>query len=182
LEHVPTIFDTYTADVPVLNEAGAEEVIEISLWDTAGQSELDKYRPIAYPGTDIFLVCFGLDSPAAFENARSKWVPEIRRELPGVPFALVGTKKDLRDGLAGAENPLPPGMAPPGYGASTEFVRNGTGAAAARETGAATYCECSALTQEGLKAVFDEAIRAALARRRAKAPSAAKRRPGCLLL
>ena len=44
----------------------------------AGQEDYDRLRPLSYPQTDVFLVCFSVASPTSFENAKSKWIPEIR--------------------------------------------------------------------------------------------------------
>lgn len=33
-----------------------------SLMDTAGQEDYDRLRPLAYPGTDVFMVCFSVTS------------------------------------------------------------------------------------------------------------------------
>jgi len=49
------------------------------------------------------------------------------------------------------------------------------GARLAEELGAARYLECSALTQQGLKAVFDEAIKTALESREKPAKGAGKK-------
>ena len=53
-------------------------------------------RPLSYPQTDVFLICFSVISPSSFENIQNKWYPEIKHHAPGVPFILVGTKVDLR--------------------------------------------------------------------------------------
>ena len=52
-DHTPTIFET-TVKSMTLN--GQE--IELSLWDTAGQEAYDRLRPLAYPDTDVVLICF----------------------------------------------------------------------------------------------------------------------------
>ena len=41
-----------------------------SLFDTAGQEDYDRLRPISYPDTNVFLVCFSVVSPDSFTNVR----------------------------------------------------------------------------------------------------------------
>jgi Ras-related C3 botulinum toxin substrate 1 len=52
--------------------------INLGLWDTAGQEDYDRLRPLSYPQTDVFLVCFSLVSPPSYENVRTK-VKNIRQ-------------------------------------------------------------------------------------------------------
>jgi cell division control protein 42 len=112
-----------------------------------GQEDYDRLRPLSYPQTDVFLVCFSVTSPASFENVKEKWFPEVHHHCPGVPCLIVGTQVDLRDDPQVLEKlqrqkqrPIVPEL----------------GEKLARELGAVKYVECSALTQKGLKNVFDE--------------------------
>ncbi len=111
-------------------------------------------RPLSYPQTDVFLVCFSVTSPASFENVREKWFPEVHHHCPGVPCLIVGTQTDLRDDPQVREKLAKQKMQP---------VRKEDGERMARELGAVKYVECSALTQYKLKDVFDEVGRDAAA-------------------
>jgi len=148
-EYIPTVFDNYSANVMVDGKP-----INLGLWDTAGQEDYDRLRPLSYPQTDVFLVCFSVISNASFENVKTKWVPEIQHHAPGVPILLVGTKSDLRKDQNTINQLKQRG---------TAMVTPEAASAMAKEVSATKYLECSALTQEGLKQVFDDAIRAAMA-------------------
>jgi Ras-related C3 botulinum toxin substrate 1 len=150
-EYIPTVFDNYSANVMVDGKP-----VNLGLWDTAGQEDYDRLRPLSYPQTDVFLICFSIISPHSFDNVKSKWWPEIQHHAPGVPLILVGTKSDLRNDSSMVAQLASKGL---------RVVSLEEAQARAREIGAVSYMECSALTQEGLKTVFDEAIRASLTRR-----------------
>lgn len=147
-EYIPTVFDNFSANVVV-----DERPVNLGLWDTAGQEDYDRLRPLSYPQTDVFLICFSLVSQASFENVRAKWCPEVRHHCPNVPVLLIGTKADLRDD-PGTLNKLREMNRSP--------ISPSQGTALAREIGAVKYLECSAYTQAGLRAVFDDTIRAVL--------------------
>lgn len=119
----------------------------MGLFDTAGQEDYDRLRPLSYPQTDVFLVCFSVTSPASFENVREKWFPEVHHHCPGVPCLIVGTQVDLRDDAQVLAKLAKQKMSP---------VRKEDGEKMAKELGAVKYVECSALTQYKLKDVFDE--------------------------
>jgi len=147
-EYIPTVFDNYSANVMVDNKP-----ISLGLWDTAGQEDYDRLRPLSYPQTDVFLVCFSIVSPPSFDNVLSKWYPEISHHAPNIPIILVGTKLDLRDDPKTVGGLREKRMSPITYP---------QGIQRSKEINAVRYLECSALTQKGLKNVFDEAIRAVL--------------------
>ena len=176
------------------------EPYTLGLFDTAGQEDYDRLRPLSYPQvcsdihnwnikkhrahfgtrwkriadwlnlylqTDVFLVCYSVVSPSSFENVKEKWVPEITHHCQKTPFLLVGTQIDLRDDAATIEKLAKNKQRP---------LTQEVGEKLARELRAVRYVECSALTQKGLKNVFDEAILAAL-----EPPEPPKKRK-CLIL
>lgn len=153
-EYIPTVFDNYSANVMVNGRP-----ISLGLWDTAGQEDYDRLRPLSYPQTDIFLICFSIISPSSFHNVSSKWFPEIQHHCPGTPILLVGTKSDLRNDT-GMTNSL--------KSRGFQMISQEQAWSLAKEIKAAAYHECSALTQENLKAVFDHAIQVAMNRPRKK--------------
>ena len=57
--------------------------ISLGLWDTAGQDDYDRLRPLSYPDTDVFLICFSIVNPNSFANVADKWSPEISHHAPG---------------------------------------------------------------------------------------------------
>jgi cell division control protein 42 len=124
-----------------------DEPYTLGLFDTAGQEDYDRLRPLSYPQTDVFLVCFSVTSPASFENVREKWFPEVHHHCPGVPCLIVGTQTDLRDDPGVREKLARQKMQP---------IRKEDGDRMAKDLGAVKYVECSALTQYKLKDVFDE--------------------------
>jgi len=73
-----------------------DEPYTLGLFDTAGQEDYDRLRPLSYPQTDVFLICFNVTSPPSFENVKEKWFPEVRHHCPATACIIVGTMVDLR--------------------------------------------------------------------------------------
>jgi len=146
--YVPTVFENYVADI----EVDAKQV-ELALWDTAGQEDYDRLRPLSYPDTHVILMCFAVDSPDSLENIPEKWNPEVRHFCPNVPIILVGNKKDLRTDQNTRMELERMKQSP---------VRYDEGKSMADRIGAAAYVECSAKTKDGVREVFETATREAL--------------------
>ena len=142
------VFDSYSAPVMV-----DDKPVQLGLWDTAGQSDYDRLRPLSYPHTDVFLVCYSVVSKSSFENIAEKWIPEILEHCPDAPYIIVGTKTDLRSDEALQSK-------------AEKVYSKSEGEALAKEHKAHCYMECSALIQQGTKDLFDAAIRAGLKKQR----------------
>lgn len=138
-DYVPTVFDNYAGSIHVDGQD-----YEMTLWDTAGQEDYERIRPLSYPNTDCFLICFSVNARSSYDNVLNKWYPEIKVHCPNTPVVLVGTKGDLRNTEQG--NIITP-----------EECKK-----MKKKIKAYKYVECSAIKQEGLEDVFTEAIRAVL--------------------
>ncbi|KAG8904076.1 Rho GTPase [Tulasnella sp. 403] len=91
MAYVPTVFENY---VTLIQYDG--KLVELALWDTAGQEEYDRLRPLSYPESDVILIVFSVDFPISLDNVTDKWYPEVSHFCPTTPLILVGTKTDLR--------------------------------------------------------------------------------------
>ena len=66
-ENYVAAFENYVADVEVDGNH-----VELALWDTAGQEDYDRLRPLSYPDTHVILICFAVDSPDSLDNVTEK--------------------------------------------------------------------------------------------------------------
>jgi len=153
-DSIPTVLDSYSANVMVDGKP-----VQLGLWDTAGEEDYDRLRPLSYPQADVVLVLFSVVNQSSLNNVASKWIPEIRHHLPEVPVLLVGTKNDLRGSKEKTLSPV--------------SLRAAT--AMATKVRAHKYIECSALTQVNLDSVLDGALKVGLD------PTGGKPKRTCLL-
>ena len=65
--YLPTVFENYIAQVPM-----KPRPVELSLWDTAGQEDYDRLRPLSYPETDVVIICYSIDNPISLVNVQDK--------------------------------------------------------------------------------------------------------------
>nr|XP_012332365.1 rho-related GTP-binding protein RhoF isoform X1 [Aotus nancymaae] len=89
--YAPSVFDKYTASVTV----GSKEVT-LNLYDTAGQEDYDRLRPLSYQNTHLVLICYDVMNPTSYDNVLIKWFPEVTHFCRGIPMVLIGCKTDLR--------------------------------------------------------------------------------------
>ena len=139
-------------------------MLELALWDTAGQEEYDRLRPLSYPETDLIFVCFAIDCPNSLENVMDKvshtsipyesdsnvcqWYPEVLHFCPYTPLILVGLKSDLRNKRTCIDLLRTQGLTP---------VTPEQGRSVADKMGA-LYRECSSKEMYNVNEIFAEAI------------------------
>ncbi|KAH3901439.1 probable GTP-binding protein RHO2 [Saccharomycodes ludwigii] len=145
-QYQPTVFENYVTDCRV---DGID--VQLALWDTAGQEEYERLRPLSYSKADVIMIGFAIDDPESLYNTRTKWIQEVVRYCPQAPVILVGLKKDLQDNYKPSRD---------GY--NKEFVKKEDVIRIANEIGAKKYMFCSALTGEGVDDVFEVAVRTSL--------------------
>jgi Rho family protein len=146
--YIPTVFENYVTDCRVDGKS-----VQLALWDTAGQEDYERLRPLAYSKSHIILIGFAIDTPDSLDNVKHKWMEEATTLCPDVPVLLIGLKKDLREDPVAIEEMRKKSLA---------FVQTSQGEAVAKEIGARRYLECSSLSGEGVDDVFEAATRAAL--------------------
>ncbi|KAG0241506.1 GTP-binding protein Rho1 [Actinomortierella wolfii] len=167
--------------------------VELSLWDTAGQEDYDRLRPLSYPESDVVLMCFAVNNRPSLDNITEKWYPELTHFLEKIPKLVVGLKTDLRDepssdpndGLStvpttatNTSTTTTSSSSPslPSTNDATQFVTYEQGAAVA----AALHCkyyECSAKSRKGLAEVFQAALKLAM-----QSNFARMRKQACMIL
>ncbi|TFY72316.1 hypothetical protein EVG20_g696 [Dentipellis fragilis] len=164
----PTVFENYVHDLYV-----DDQLVELSLWDTAGQEEFDRLRSLSYAETHVVMICFSVDNPTSLENVESKvhplphstcaylltvwqWLDEILEYCPGVKLVLVALKCDLRDDRTVKDRLARYGM---------QTVQYEEGLTVARRIRASRYLECSSKHNRGVTEVFYEAARVSLTTR-----------------
>ena len=195
-EYIPKVFDNYSPGVMTNTNP-----IQLGLWDTACDQQYDRLRPLSYPQTDIFLICYAVNDISSLQSI-PKWIDETQHHVPNAPFIIIGLKSDLRHeyedfpilfvdkdmkqlivnkyiasysilSLDVIELLLKYVPSLPGLVRFEDVER------LAKDYGANDCMECSALTQANLKNVFDRATAIVIAGHRKKS---VKKRKNCCVL
>jgi len=137
--YVPTVFENDVKDIELDNG----EVVELALWDTAGQEGFARLRPLSYRAADVVVIASALNNKDSLDNVDNYWLPEVKEHCPRVPIVVVATKSDLR---AKSEN----------------TIGSQSGQSVCEKIGAKHYIETSALTNINVENTFKIAAKLAL--------------------
>jgi len=144
-DYVPTTFDNFHCVYPFESRS-----ISLGLWDTAGQSDFEKLRPISYKEADVFLLFFSVVNPTSAENIKDKWIAEVKQHCPNIPYFLIGTQTDQRENQKVLDELNERKQKP---------LKEKDGKKLAKDIEAVKYMECSAKTMSGYRDIFDEVLR-----------------------
>ncbi|KAM6158662.1 rho-related GTP-binding protein RhoD [Rhynchocyon petersi] len=150
--YAPTVFEKYSTSLQVKGKP-----VHLQVWDTAGQDDYDRLRPLFYPDASVLLLCFDVTSPHSFSNISDRWYPEVSHFCEQAPIIVVGCKTDLRKDKLLVKKLRKSGLEP---------VTSSRGQEMARSVGAVAYLECSARLQDNVHEVFQTAAKVALSSRR----------------
>ena len=181
--YVPTTLDTYSKSITYHGK-----VINLQLYDIGGKEDLGNFEEQGRIGTDVFLLCFSLDSRDSFTSTSTKWIEQIQqywlssmssndkagtRDTTGKEYQpiiiLVGCKNDkcnvspllseIRRHRPSRKNDPRNSLDSMSLVTSKEAIR------LKQRIGAYLYTECSARNGTGITETFNAAINAVLQRR-----------------
>ena len=87
--YIPTTFDNYFEKL--------DEETFLDYIDTGGGEDYERLRPLCYPDTNVFILCYDVARKDLFAELESYWYAELRHHCPYVPIILTATKIDLRE-------------------------------------------------------------------------------------
>ena len=137
--------DNYSTDVML-----EDKVFNVGLWDTGGGEDYWRLRPLSYPQTNVFLLCFSVVNLGSFEHITSAWIPELTHHCPGVPIMLAGLKSDLRNDPETLQHLSESRSRMVEVDEAEGLVFQGL---------VDSYMECSSLNDTGVQELFEEVIR-----------------------
>ncbi|KAG2470751.1 RHOF protein, partial [Polypterus senegalus] len=147
-KYAPSVFEKYVTKIKV----GSKE-INLNLYDTAGQEDYDRLRPLSYQNANLVMVCYDVTNPTSFDNILIKWYPEVNHFCRGVPIILIGCKTDLRKDKERLRKLKTLEQEPITYLQGEETRK---------KINAEMYLECSAKFRENVEDIFQEATKTAL--------------------
>jgi len=145
-DYVPTMFDNFS-----VIESVDGELVNVILWDTAGQEDYETIRTTTcFPNTHVFILCFSVVHPDSFHNIKQKWLEELKKACPDTPYILVGTKTDLRSDEETVKKLQEKNKEP---------ITAKMGQKRAKEIKALAYLECNAKDIKSVNEIFAQSLK-----------------------
>ncbi len=190
--YCPTIMRCMSSDTKVQGKR-----IDIITVDTPGRYDYLPLRQLAYNKSDLIMICFALDTPQSLKNVEEFWIPEVQKNAPGIPYMLVGTRRDLRDeqyanwcccevcqdchlGCEKGRNTLKRMEADRFL--HSNLLSYDQGCLVAKQVGAVGYEECSAKFRDNTRTVFERATDLSMRNHRRRRKHKMRGPEACIIL
>ncbi|KAI7905185.1 YIL118Wp-like protein [Cokeromyces recurvatus] len=170
----PTIYENYIHDIAINDKLS----IELSLWDTAGQEELDRLRVFSYDNTHAILVCYSINNRTSLDNIVNRWIHELQKECPQAKMILAALKCDLRSSSSSSSS----SSTSTSTSNTNKIILYKEGLAVAKEMNAIRYFECSAKHNRGVQECFEQAAKIALTVHLPNDPLLKKKNKQCMIM
>ena len=139
--YLPSIMNNYNCNLLVHRTP-----VNLELWDSVSTECHDRLRPLSYPETDVFLLCFSVSNRKSMEDCYTfKCEVENLGECPQAKFIVVATKIELRHNEVVIEKLAGKGITAVSFDEGHQL---------ALQIGAVGYCECSSRTYKGVRALL----------------------------
>ncbi|MHA1229070.1 MAG: Rab family GTPase [Candidatus Helarchaeota archaeon] len=127
----------------IINDQGEEKIVDLTVWDIAGQEKWKHYRHIYYRGSQGCFVVYDVSRPITFKNVTEVWIRDLFNYLENrdIPIILISNKNDLID---------------------VRRVSEEEGIECSRKIQALTFIQTSAKTGENVNKAFETMARALL--------------------
>lgn len=106
----------------------------------------EKLRPLAYPGTNVFLLCYSVTSHYSIERLCTEFMPQLIHHIPHVPWILVACQEDARMDFSRVNKLIERHQSPITRKQGKEF---------AKKTGCVAFIECSSRTGKNIDKVIE---------------------------
>ncbi|KAG5859479.1 Ras-like GTP binding protein [Encephalitozoon hellem] len=130
-----------------------DHVVELRLWDTAGQDEYARFRHLALPSADYIMIVYAIDDRSSYAEVKNSLVGQVKEKAPQAKYFLVGAKTDLREDSKRLEELARSGDSP---------ITTSEGLELSQSIGAMGYFECSAKNNIGIDDIFEKISKYAL--------------------
>mmetsp|Transcript_11636 Transcript_11636/g.17228 ORF Transcript_11636/g.17228 Transcript_11636/m.17228 type:complete len:200 (+) Transcript_11636:50-649(+) len=135
----PTVSEQESGNITI-----QKKKFKLSIWDTAGNSDYARLRPLAYPKTHSCILFYAIDNRESFDHVND-FYEEYRESEPETEVILVGTHVERR-----------------GKEEEGEYITKEEGEEKQEEIGASYFMEISTKSEKDARLVIENAVRAGL--------------------
>ncbi|MFX1337543.1 MAG: Rab family GTPase [Promethearchaeota archaeon] len=96
-QYIPTVGVNIVKEQVIVKDKGAEALVNLMLWDVAGQPQFYMLHKPYFNGADGMMLVFDVTRSSTFSNVKNWYNTTVKYGLSAIPRILVGNKIDLKD-------------------------------------------------------------------------------------